>query len=337
MPFGLVALYWVRTFRTLILDKQCLQQPVNARPSFANAGFQRLADISPYDLRIGAQFQAERAECVAEALRDARKTIKNMPAFFITYPNSKAQVFPCTSPRLRTGTALRLDLDFLASFGTFSVPRTLWEAMSHYACWIEPAIVNEWCALMGRYEEKAGRLRTLDEYRNALRWLDEEHDTSFVRQLAADLLERGRPVYCVWTGQRLRDKFDIDHCFPFVHWPNNDLWNLLPAHPKVNNSKSDKIPSAELLDRARERIVDWWSDAYGAAPYHERFAQEAVAALPGVRGASQAASIESVWTGVRCQRLRLRSDQQLLQWSGLMPGSVDTLRNPASGSPSTVV
>ena len=43
---------------------------------------------------------------------------------------------------MRVRNAVRLDEAFLWSFGTFSVPAHLWQAMSRYAPWIEPAVLN---------------------------------------------------------------------------------------------------------------------------------------------------------------------------------------------------
>ena len=40
--------------------------------------------------------------------------------------------------------------------------------MSRYACWLEPAILNEWCELMKGYDEKQGVRRSLGTYLKAL-------------------------------------------------------------------------------------------------------------------------------------------------------------------------
>lgn len=45
---------------------------------------------------------------------------------------------------------------------------------------------------------------------------------------------------------------------PFARWKNNDLWNLLPAHKKVNGDKSDLIPSKYLLERRKDIITEYW-------------------------------------------------------------------------------
>jgi len=49
---------------------------------------------------------------------------------------------------------------------------------------------------------------------------------------------------------------------PFSVWRNNDLWNLLPSKAKVNNRKRDKIPSLELLDKRKDRIISYWQFLY---------------------------------------------------------------------------
>jgi hypothetical protein len=50
----------------------------------------------------------------------------------------------------------------------------------------------------------------------------------------------------------------VDHAIPFALWGNNDLWNLVPADPRVNLSKSDKLPATELLEESKPRIVASW-------------------------------------------------------------------------------
>ena len=53
---------------------------------------------------------------------------------------------------------------------------------------------------------------------------------------------------------------------PFALWGNNDLWNLQPTHPAVNDEKSDKLPARELLVVSRLLIVENWRLLRDAAP-----------------------------------------------------------------------
>lgn len=318
VPFGIVALYWLKMFKGLILDHDFPQQPQgNRRLSFDIEAFRALAKISLYDLRIGACFSGEDATNLTIALREARNNIKRNPAYYTTFPGNNDQVFTCESKLVRSGSKkIKLDLDFLSKFGTFRIPRYIWESMSRYACWIEPAINNEWCGLMSDYDRRAGRKRPLEDYLNALVWLDQERSTKEVRHIIDKIRSSGKKVYCVWTGKELTTSYDVDHCFPFSYWSNNDLWNLMPSTSQANRQKSDKLPSALQLERSRDAILEWWHNAYSGLKYEDRFTVEAMAALPVINKTSTSVSLENIFSGIQHQRRRLKVDQQLMEWKG---------------------
>ena len=119
----------------------------------------------------------------------------------------------------------------------------------------------------------------------------------------------------MWTGRRLREAFEVDHCFPFACWPNNDLWNLLPTSRRANQKKRDRLPSAELLHSSRDRMLEWWSEGYGDWGILERFRAEASSSLP-FSAALSGDLWDSTFSGVDNQRVRLRTDQQLDEWDG---------------------
>ena len=48
----------------------------------------------------------------------------------------------------------------------------------------------------------------------------------------------------------------------FPRWPNNDLWNLLSTDCKINNQKSDRLPTELKLIESKERIQHWWQEAW---------------------------------------------------------------------------
>ena len=317
LPLGLVALFWVRAFRQLVAENLPQHPKGNNHLSFAKEAFHKLADCSPYDLRIGQHFAGADGENLQAAIRAAVNCIQKMPATYITYPGSNDPVFPTErKPSLRIRNNLRLDESFLWSFGTLSVPVHLWRAMSRYAPWIEPAILNEWVNVMRGYEQAPA---PWDNYMNALRWLAPDHDTSLVRQLAEDVRKDG--LFCVWTGRRLGHAFDIDHCFPFAAWPCNDLWNLLPSYPTTNRSKGDRLPSRHALEEAEPRILDWWDRAYGQEPaITVRFIDECRSALPMAVSDSETITLDSVFQGVTFQQRVLQQDQQLSEWDPNPPG-----------------
>ena len=288
---------------------------------FVKEGFQGLSSRSPYDLRVGQTFSGQDAGNLILALRDAAKCIRRMPAHFITYPGSSSseqnQVFPCEYRSVRVRDSVRIDENFLWAFGSFSVPVHVWRAMSRYAPWIEPAVVNEWIEVMRGYKQSKAA-DTQDQYLTSLNWLDPEHDTTLVRKIGENLRADGHRIYCVWTGNFIRKNFDVDHCMPYAAWPCNDLWNLLPSMPKVNRSKGDRLPAPETLEKAKPRILEWWSNAYlGESDLEIRFKDEARSALPvvePVKGEVSQENLENFFQGVMFQQMVLKRDQQLTEW-----------------------
>jgi len=129
--------------------------------------FYNLQDLSPYDLRVGSVFDARDAPRVIGAIRDACRNIKQMPAHYITWPGQNRQVFDCdiTTTRYR-GNHWQINRETLLAFGTFRIPATLWQCFSQYACWLEPALINEWVSLMQGWNHQYD----LSIYDRALQW-----------------------------------------------------------------------------------------------------------------------------------------------------------------------
>jgi SAM-dependent methyltransferase len=321
LPLGLVALNWVRMYLPLVLAG-LPQRPGNVGPDgldFAKASFRRLlgSKFAGQDLRVGAHFVGERAQAVAGALAEARKTIARMPANFTRFPNSDAKVFTAvlaTPPRRWAD--ITLDDEVLRTFGTLTVPGSIWRTLQRLSAWIEPVLVGEWVRLVHSYAERMSRSTSAGEIEAALAWLDPARDTNLARAVAKRLLEGGRLVSCVWTGARLSiGALDIDHCLPWSAWPCGDLWNLLPTSRHVNQHlKRDRLPSARALAGARESIISWWDTAWRNDPgLASRFDRESFAALPIIRGATS----DEIFAGLEWRRLRLRQDQQVSEWAGL--------------------
>jgi hypothetical protein len=326
VPLGLVALNWLRLYLPLIAAG-LPQTPANRGPDnlgFAKEGFRALltGGTSPLDLRIGAQFRGTTADSVHSALREVAETVTRMPATYLTYPNG-GPVLPVSRGRTpRCPDALVLDAGYLADFGLMHVPRDLWRALQRFAAWVEPALIAEWQRLMRAYAQRQGR--ALDEGRlcSAMTWADPARDVSVPREIALRTLAGGGSVSCVWTGQRLQPAtLDIDHCMPWSAWPCGDLWNLLPAHRRVNQHlKRDRLPSATVLRQARDCLLAWWQSAYLSADnptLPQRFAEEARASLPALMMPKTGMpDMDDMYAAVELQRLRLHQDQQVPEWAG---------------------
>ena len=321
IPFGLVGLYWIKLYMPLVLTANLIQSPSHKPVEYKGLGFAKpdhfykMGDWSPYDLRVGSSFEPERAAILHGAIKDACANIQQMPAHFITYPGQNRQVFECAlqSTRHKSNSHWRIDKESLSEFGGFRVPLALWQTLSQYACWIEPAILNEWARLMDGY---VGVRYDRSVYDRAFQWEDARRNTQQVRQIATQVQDRltrqNQSLQCVWSGSRLRESFEIDHCFPWSRWYNNDLWNLLPTSRSANNEKRERLPSAALMHEARERIKSWWELAFAEESLQRQFMTEAQCALPLVGEGSQ--SLDRVYDGMLYQRARLKMDQGLVEW-----------------------
>ena len=178
-------------------------------------------------------------------------------------------------------------------------------------------LLAEWIRLTQGYAERAGRVVTTDQATTALRWLEPERDTAFVRSVAHGRLRSGHAVDCVWSGRHLTEGgLDIDHCLPWSAWACGDLWNLLPSAPAVNrHGKRERIVTADTLRVARPRILSWWQEAYLANDaLRLRFVEEARSSLPLPHDRTPA--LEEVFAALDFRRLRLRQDTQAAEWSG---------------------
>jgi len=155
---------------------------------------------------------------------------------------------------------------------------------------------------------------SMDVYHQGLQWVEGRRDTSTVRQLVEQKLQTGK-VECIWTARNLKDKrFDVDHCFPWSRWQNNDLWNLMPSTHTANAAKSEKLPADSLLKQSRPRVLNWWDQAILGSVREEQFFSEAEAALPLL---GQRRTVEGVFEGMLQQRLRLKTNLQLAEWLGV--------------------
>jgi SAM-dependent methyltransferase len=317
LPLGLVALYWLRMYKPLV-ERGLPQVPVGVGMAFVRPAFHALRPLAPFDLRPGGVVSGEPADALRRALRDAARLIADMPARHLTYADDKA-VFPATPGRIPRGSGpLALNAELFWSLGHIEVPLHVWHALRRMSAWIEPMLLAAWTRQTRDFAERAGRTIATDDVLDALRWLEPTRDTGFVRNLAASHLARGAPVACIWTGEPLRPgAMDVDHCLPWSAWACNDLWNLLPASPAANRTKSGLLVAATALAEAKPRILEWWQHGYLDADEatRARFAEEARSTLPVTQ--DRAPDLDELFSALDFRRLRLRQETGLPEWKGV--------------------
>jgi SAM-dependent methyltransferase len=137
----------------------------------------------------------------------------------------------------------------------------LWRELSLLGHWITDAVILRWAELTERFGLRQG-IRSGD----VLPLLLARPEPGRATRAARDVFRDHRVDRCTWSDRRLADDFAVDHVIPFSLWGSNDLWNLLPVHPIVNGNKSDKLPSAELLQRRQSTILGTWQLLRDALP-----------------------------------------------------------------------
>lgn len=267
LPAGLVALYWCHQYKGLIDQHQLYQRPGDDfNMGFMNPnGWHKLKHRTASDYRIGNLFIGDDAIALHKMISAALSNIKTMPCRYITLPNSDQTVFEVASKTVKAKESIFLDLNTLEQWGEFSLPESTWLAFNRYACWIEPVLVSEWVKTMANYSGNKQYAAPEQQHhlQQALNWLEPKRTTTEVRNRFEQLKQQTPEIaQCVWSSKSLKQKYDIDHSMPFARWPNNDLWNLLPTDCKVNNEKSDRLPTEHKLKASKERIQHWWQLAW---------------------------------------------------------------------------
>jgi hypothetical protein len=140
--------------------------------------------------------------------------------------------------------------DYDSATKSILIPNDLWIELSHLGYWVSQAVILQWA------EKTTSLGKGIDVGSVVGLLLDKEdvRSTDAARKLFANF----QILECVWSGKPLKGKFEVDHVIPFDLWRNNDSWNLLPASKTANISKSNKLPSTDLLRRRKDFILGYW-------------------------------------------------------------------------------
>jgi SAM-dependent methyltransferase len=315
VPLGLVSLFWLRMYKPLIENALPQVRPshLGTGPSFVNDDFTSLRLVTPVEFRIGSIFGDQTANHLHRSLSKISQVIRDMPVKHLSWPHTDKPIFEIHRPRFTSiPSPLQIDEAFLWSLGDFRIPLEIWQALTHYNVWIEPVLVSEWVRLIESYCND-GRPDVRPLAHSLLAWVDPARDTRFARAAVDRMRAAGKPVYCVWSGARLRDEYDVDHCFPFAAWPCGDAWNLMPASRQVNIQKSNRLVTQAALERASDTISRWWNDAFLSQGdgLRRQFFLEASQTLPILVATPEPADVIDA---MKVHRIRLSKDQGLRPW-----------------------
>jgi hypothetical protein len=220
-----------------------------------------------------------------DLVKSMKDTITRMPMKYIgsSVSDSYYSIFQYQSGRIRKSST-EVDVEFLIhNFGSFSIPLSYYEAFKTMGSFITgmDSIFFKWAEFS---VNASGKSLAIEKVVNEiLKNPITERDVNESKKIYKRVVRKEGKVYCVWTGKML-SSFDIDHLIPFSVWKNNDLWNLLPSHKKINNAKRNKIPSSSIIEKQKELIIHYWELIKKFNP--ERFQKEIRLSLLGTNSDS---------------------------------------------------
>lgn len=290
IPTGLMIEKWLLYYYPILASKTEIPQ-INGKAKLAFFT-QFIKIINYYDSNGKGGFSAfyndlknngipyEIGEDFIRLSKIIRDTITKMPMKYIgrSISNEFYSIFNFKPQNLSSKTS-SIDISFLIlNFGTFSIHKNYYEAFKILGSFIngQDSILFKWAEFSVNASGK--NLSVENVLNRVLISPITERDVNESKKLYKSILKKQGTVYCVWTEKRITT-YDVDHMIPFSIWKNNDLWNLLPSRPSINNKKRDKIPSPELIDKQKDLILEYWNLINDA--YYERFSKEITLALLG--------------------------------------------------------
>lgn len=143
------------------------------------------------------------------------------------------------------------------------VEADLWLEFCLTGYWVRDSLIMRWAELCRQF----GATLPHVTIGRALERLLVKPDVAREQSIARKIYLNSPDLRCVWSEKALTTtNMDVDHALPYSLWQNNDLWNLLPSHKRINNQKRDQIPSNSLLLDAMDRIIYNWQFAHSAEP-----------------------------------------------------------------------
>jgi hypothetical protein len=132
----------------------------------------------------------------------------------------------------------------------------LWLQFLRQSLWIEALCIHEWSLFTERQQQDwdidRGEVYTLlTEQPEERRPLVEE------RNWINQLISKGSNFFCPWTGKLITtpNTYQLDHILPIAVYPINELWNLVPANPRANLLKRDRVPARSRLEKASTTLA----------------------------------------------------------------------------------
>lgn len=279
MPVGLLVLKWLEYYYPIIEARlpQKSGDNLDSNTLTFRSKFEIITDYyqdkGGYDVFykefVKCNYPDELNKTVYELCKSIRDTILKQPMRYIgrSISDDFYSIYRKVDESERLRRPNKLDVEFMIDrFGQFTIPRdyfTVFEYLGSFITGTHSILINwaEFTVGNGRRSLSMNKVLPII-MQTPLQERDNELTKKIFKKYEA---EKGK-LFCVWTGRTIYNGLNFDHLLPFSIWRSNDLWNQLPATGKINNKKNDRIPGAELLDKSKDRIIEYWKYIYKIEP-----------------------------------------------------------------------
>jgi hypothetical protein len=309
IPTGLIVEKWLLYYYPIIESDQKIPQiHGNSELAFADQ-FKQITDYYKHIGGFSAFYNDLRNKGISPTIqldfllliKKLKSTITQMPMRYIgTSINEEAySIFKLVIEKSKKDMH-PIDVTYIINYcGNFTIPLDYYDAFKLLGSFISgrDSILFKWAEFSVNASGKSlSREKVLNE---VLKNPITQREISEAKKLYEQLLKESGNVYCVWSGKKITN-YNIDHMIPFSIWRNNDLWNLLPAQPTINNQKKDKIPSSLVIQQQKDLIFYYWSLLHN---YQQiRFKREIKIALLGIN------DDQANWQAISLEQLQSNCD-----------------------------
>ncbi len=266
IPYALVCYHWIMYYWPL-LENQIPQVGRNTRLEFETALMAVMEEAkTKYALSELSQYLSQFKEGFAEGSPLQRLTLELMTKLRNAIRSGPVQfagsegTFSSSTRFCNTSNRQPVSLfDYIGSRGCIRLKLGLFFEMQVFGNILSDAIAVKWAQECVRFSMRRETQQSLPQILPHI-LADQfiERDQTVARELADKLLTEQHFLLCTYSGQSLRQRFDMDHILPYSIFYNNDLWNLVPAAPTVNNRKSSHIISLDTLNSSKQRLSKYW-------------------------------------------------------------------------------
>lgn len=275
LPVGLLILKWLEYYYPIIENDLPQKNGDNFR-SFTLSFRKLFKKVTDYYLTRGGlsvfyselirgNLPDEIEETVFLLSKKLRDTIRNQPMRYIgkSVTGTEYGIYNLLPSTKQLRQPKKIDINFLIeNYSEFSISQEYYEAMDIFGSFVTGmhSILINWAEFTVERDKKLNKGFVLE---TILKATQQARNVLFSEKIFKHLKKKNDGLECVWSGNMISNDLNIDHVLPFSIWRNNDLWNLLPAKAKINNTKSNKIPSLDLLNKRKDHIITYWKLIHG--------------------------------------------------------------------------